>query len=187
MCAKSNKRRILNYLPRCWKLVVAYCLICSCWALYGAMPKELRNTGEPFNPSPGIFASTNAIDTYFETNGLPAVVKEVQTKSTKYCFVWAFPYSGMDATLLYCYVKYERGWMLYFQAGLIRTDPNADLKFKANGDYVDVIREGELLFKIKSIPDKPAINPKGSLPILGPPKGASPNGSNNVSATRKTS
>jgi hypothetical protein len=126
------------------------------------MAKKLRNSKEPFNPSggAGFFSSTNAIDTYFETNDMPALIIPVQTKSEQFCFAWASPFSGIDTTILYCYVGRDNRWVLYLEATLRRTPYNADLEFKANGDYVDVIREGDLLLKIKRPPDKPVTHPK---------------------------
>jgi hypothetical protein len=110
------------------------------------MAKDLPNPAEPFDV-PRFFTSTNAIKTHFETNGVPTELKQTQSKSETYCFVLACPYSGVDSIDLYCFVRSGEGWAMFLKAYLWKTRPGT-VELKPNGNFVDVLRDDEVILKI---------------------------------------
>src|SRR5579871_310393 len=92
---RYNPTSSLNCLMWLLRLLFVCCAICNIWLPTKTMAKDLPNPTDPFNV-PAFFASTHAIKAHFETNGVPAELKEAQSKSANYCFVLAHPYSGMD-------------------------------------------------------------------------------------------
>ena len=97
---------------------------------------------------PRFFKTNEDIKAYFDKNGIPVEVKEIQAKKEKYYFVLAYPYSGIDTTDLYCFVKGDAGWGMFLKAFLWKTPFKEDVKFKLDGDFVDVLCKSIVVLKI---------------------------------------
>jgi hypothetical protein len=97
---------------------------------------------------PRYLHTTNEIGAYFDQHHVPAELSEVRGKNENYCFVLAHPYSGVDTTDLYCFVKAGDGWGMLLKTYLWKTPFRKDVEFKADGDFVDVICKGVVVLKI---------------------------------------
>jgi hypothetical protein len=104
---------------------------------------------------PKFFPTVQAIKLYFDQQGVPAELAQVKGTSHTYCFVTAHPYSGIDTTDLYCFVKRDEKWEEFLKAYLFRTPFQQDVQFKTDGDFVDVLCKGIVSLKI---------NPPGMQP-----------------------
>jgi hypothetical protein len=95
---------------------------------------------------PGYFPAVNAIKGYFDQQGVTVKIKELSGRTDAFCFVRAYPYSGVDTTDLYCFVKRDGEWLMFLKAFLWRA--SIDVEFKVDGDFVDVICRGVVVLKI---------------------------------------
>ena len=130
-------------------LVGLLVVLCASWNACSpskAMAKDLPDPNVPLNV-PGFCRSTNDIKMYFDQHGVPVEIRGAKGKTESYCFVLASPYSGMDTTDLYCYVKAGEGWLIFLQATLWKTGP-ASVDFKADGDFMNVLRNDSVVLKI---------------------------------------
>lgn len=94
---------------------------------------------------PRSFLSTNQIQKFFKDRNIPTELKQVQGKRLLYCFASASPYSGVNTTELFCFVKDDAGWALILTATLWKS---GSLEFKQNGDFMDVVSFGVVVLKI---------------------------------------
>jgi len=122
------------------------------------MSKDLPNPNVPLNV-PGFCRSTNDIRAYFDQQGVPVELKEAKGKSESYCFVLAYPYSGIDTTDLYCFVQRGEGWVMFLKAALWKT-PHGSVEFKSDGDFMNVVCNGAVVLKLNPPREKPGIPPK---------------------------
>jgi hypothetical protein len=129
-------------------MVLIWCAIFGALLTPKIMANELPNPGEPFNVA-GVFLSTNAILAHFKSSGVPAEIKQAQTKSEAYCFVLAFPYSGANTVDLYCFIHRADRWLLFLKASLWNTRPGT-VEFESDGDFMNVLREGKAILKLNA-------------------------------------
>jgi hypothetical protein len=125
-----------------WQLSLS-CVIC----LMALDPSQLNQALANELPStrlevPSFFYTTKAIKGYFDQQGVPAEVEEIHGKYEQYCFIKAFPYSGIDTTDLYCCVNRNGRWTVFLKAYLFRTPPGSKVEFKTDGDFMDVVCKG---------------------------------------------
>jgi hypothetical protein len=99
------------------------------------------------NP-PAVFESVSELNSYFEQHGVVAKSKLIQGHLRALCFVWDDPFSGVDTTLLSCYVISESHPVLFLRAVLRKTLPNSVSDFVVDGDFVDVVCKGQVILKI---------------------------------------
>jgi hypothetical protein len=130
-------------------LIPLFTLLLASWAMYSPiearsqdLPKNLEKSGVP-----RFCKSTNEISGYFKEKGVPVEIKEIQGKNENFCFVLAYPYSGVDTADLYCYVKSGEGWGLFLTATLSNSGPNS-IEIKPEGDFMDVICRGVVVLKV---------------------------------------
>ena len=97
---------------------------------------------------PRFLPDTKAIKNYFDQRGVPVDVNEVLGKQQHYCFVKAYPYSGVDTTDLYCFVKRSDRWVLCLQAFLWKTPRKEDVQFAVRDEFVDVVSKGRVVLKL---------------------------------------
>jgi len=127
--------------------VIALCLVVSSDLPSNATPNELPNVNSSANISP-FYRSINDVDLFFKTNKIPAEGQEIKNQSMDYYFVMAHPYSGMDTTDLYCFVKRGRGWAMFLKAFLWKAPFAGDVKFKVDGEFVNVICKDKVVLKV---------------------------------------
>jgi hypothetical protein len=94
------------------------------------------------------FHAVKDIKAYFDQQGVPVEVRELSGKAESYCFVMAHPYSGIDTTDLYCFVKRGERWGMFLKAFLWKTPFKEDVSFRLDADFVDVICKGDIVLKI---------------------------------------
>ncbi|HXC99904.1 MAG TPA: hypothetical protein VN048_11220 [Verrucomicrobiae bacterium] len=130
-------------------LIPLFTLLLTSWAM--CSPIEAMSEDLPKNPGksgvPQFCKSTNEISAFFKEKGVPVEVKEIQGKNENFCFVLAYPYSGVDTTDLYCYVKAGEGWGLFLTAALWKSGPNS-IEIKPEGDFMDVTCRGVVVLKV---------------------------------------
>ena len=85
---------------------------------------------------------------FFDKNDIPSDGKLIESKTKKYYFILAKPYSGVDTTDLYCYVRRGDRWVLFLNAFLWKTPFKEDIDFKVEGDFVNVICKGVTILKL---------------------------------------
>jgi hypothetical protein len=94
---------------------------------------------------------TNKFASYNVVAGHGMRTQEVQTKGAHYLFVTIIPYSNSTILSTYCFEQTERDFwhlrtMLVFQR--VR---GVDLEFVPDGDFVNVVHEGKVFFKVASM------------------------------------
>ena len=94
------------------------------------------------------FNASRDIKAYFSQQGIPAELKELLGRTESYCFVTAHPYSGLDTTDLYCFVKQGERWRMFLKAFLWKTHRKEDVEFRVHGDLVEVVRKGVVVLAI---------------------------------------
>ena len=109
------------------------------------MSKELPSSALQV---PQYFRAVKDVKAYFDQQGVPIELKEVSGKTETYCFITAHPYSGVDTTDLYCFVKRGERWGIFLKAFLWKTPFKEDVEFKLDGDFVDVICRATVVLKI---------------------------------------
>lgn len=135
----------LSLIVRLAGLVVVLC-VCYALANTNIMSKDLPNPNVPLNV-PGFCRSTNDIKAYFDQQGVPVELKEAKGKYETYCFVLAYPYSGIDTTDLYCFVQRGEGWLMFLKAALWKTR-HGTVEFKSDGDFMNIVRDGAVVLKL---------------------------------------
>jgi len=133
----------------CLPIVVFVLVLFSLQTIVGSEPNMPANQKK----LPAFFNSAQELNDFLKQQKLPADVEVASTKSGSYCFVFAYPYSGMDTTDLYCYVKEGDMLGLYLTATLFRTPPKK-AKVSVDGDFVDVICKEKLVLKISQPPPR---------------------------------
>ena len=97
---------------------------------------------------PELFHTVKEIGNYFDRQGVPSDVKELQGKVEAFRFVKAYPYSGSDTTDLYCFIKEGDAWVMFLKTFLWDTPHGSIVEFSVNGDFVDVIQGGQVVLKL---------------------------------------
>ena len=109
------------------------------------MSKELPSSAVQV---PQYFRAVKDIKAYFDQQGVPTELNELQNGAETYCFITAHPYSGVDTTDLYCFVKRGERWGLFLKAFLWKTPFKENVEFKTDGDFIDIICKGIVVLKI---------------------------------------
>ena len=134
-----------RYIVFIW--VTAICLGLSFHFLLNAMPIETQDSDLSANVRP-FYKSIKDIDLFFTGKKIPIETKEVSNNSTDFYFVTAHPYSGIDTTDLYCFVRRGNGWAMFIKAFLWETPFAKDIKFKPDGEFINVICKDRLILKL---------------------------------------
>jgi hypothetical protein len=136
----SSLRQIVSLLGICavWLSGITICISDE------AMPPNTSKTSQDF---PTFFKADQDLKAYFIESYPGADTEIIQGKLRTYCFALVYPYSGMDTTDLYCFVKVDTGWLLFLRATLWKTPPKST-HFRLDDDFVDVICKGNVVLKI---------------------------------------
>jgi hypothetical protein len=112
----------------------------------------ISNSSFPRNfEIPHSFATITNVEEYFKSQDCPIGIVEFQGRDERYLFVKAYPYSGIDTTDLYCFVKRNQRWTIFAKAFLWKTPSKDDVSFRENGDSVEVYSKGVLTLKLRPI------------------------------------
>jgi len=74
--------------------------------------------------------------------------REVQTKDAHFLFVTIVPYSNSTILGTYCFEQTERDFWALRTMLVFQRVRGVDLEFVPDGDFVNVVHEGKVLFKV---------------------------------------
>ena len=135
--------------PKCCALLIAVligCLVAGC---------ATKNEGRWIEPQAVFgFSSIQEITNKFASYEVSAAhgmrTREVTTKDAHFLFVTTIPHSSSSVLSTYCFEQIDRDfWHLRALLVFARVK-SVDLDFVADGDAVNVISEGRVLFRVAS-------------------------------------
>lgn len=109
--------------------------------------QDLANSPPPV-PANHPLVTDKDIKDYFDKQSIPSTLEKIETEHEIYIFVKAHPYSGLDITDLYCFVKRHDRWAMFLRASLWKTPFDKDIAFKEDGSFIDVSCKGAVVLKI---------------------------------------
>jgi len=97
---------------------------------------------------PVMCSSTNKLASYCRRKGIPIDIAQVQVQTNSLLFVLTYPYSGINNAGLACYAWVGDRWIQFLGTGVWGTPP-ASVRFIPEGDFVNVLRNGKAILKIR--------------------------------------